>query len=80
MLQTVIADEELERRVENFLRARGVHFESVQVKARDGRVVLQGAVGSARDWEVLLETCRRVAGVIHVVDELSVVARRAIPR
>jgi osmotically-inducible protein OsmY len=80
MLQTVLADEELERRVENFLRARGVHSDSVEVKARDGVVILRGSVRSTREWEVLLETCRRVAGALHVIDELSVVGRRAIPR
>lgn len=80
MLQTVVADEELERRVENFLHARGVHSAGVQVKVQDGVVVLHGAVASTREWEVLLETCRRVAGVIQVVDELNVLARRAAPR
>ena len=79
MLQAVVADEELEHRVENFLRARGVHSDGLHIKAREGVVVLQGVVGSTRDWEVLLETCRRVAGVMQVVDELKV-ARRALPR
>ncbi len=66
-------DRDLERRVKSFLAGR--HFSSLrrlQVEARKGVVTLRGRVASFYEKQVSHQCCRRVAGVIEVVDDIEV--------
>ncbi len=69
-----IADRELERRVATFLASW--HFPSLRnlrVEAQGGTVVLQGRVGSYYEKQLTQQCCRRVAGVVELIDRVQVV-------
>jgi hypothetical protein len=77
------ADVDLENRIANFLHHRKVpHSENVHAFARVGTVIVSGELPSRRAKWLCLECCRRVAGVIRLVDKLSVPSepRLATPR
>jgi osmotically-inducible protein OsmY len=66
-------DEDLRFRVFNFLHSR--HFPKLrvlQVKAQNGVVTLSGKVTSYYEKQVALNSCRRVAGVLSLVDCVDV--------
>lgn len=64
---------QLERRIRSYLRDRGVpEWGLIKITPEQGVVVLQGRVSSTNSWRLCLESCRRVAGVLRVVDELEV--------
>ncbi len=66
-------DEDLQNRVAHFLGSR--HFQNlgrIHVEVENGRVTLQGVVGSFYEKQVALNTCQRVAGVLSMVDMLEV--------
>jgi len=68
-------DEDLQNRVSHFLGSR--HFQNlgrIHVEVENGRVTLQGIVGSFYEKQVALSTCQRVAGVLSIVDLLEVSA------
>lgn len=68
-----VSDRDLIQRVVTYLAARGVSdVNLLEIKACGGIVTLQGLVSSMRERALCLSCCRRVAGVLHVVDELSV--------
>lgn len=79
-----IADRELERRVAAFLASW--HFPSLKdlhVEAQGGTVILQGRVASRYEKQLTQYCCRRVAGVVELVNRVQVVRlpRRArMPR
>jgi osmotically-inducible protein OsmY len=66
-------DRDLESRVSRYLHGlsrpapRRVH-----VRAKDGTVTLAGKVPSFYDKQLALNCCRRVAGVVRLVDEVEV--------
>lgn len=68
------ADEELlARRTTSFLYSRGLCDKGqVVVKADGGMVILCGQLPSPKAKRLCLECCRRVAGVMGVVDQLRV--------
>lgn len=75
MFPTVIQmhDDELRRRVIHFLVARGItHSAELQVTAARSVIVLRGQAGSEHEKLLALQCCRRVAGVVRVVDRLKV--------
>ena len=66
-------DDELRRRIMNFLLARVVaRVEQDQLKVTGGVVVISARLPSQHDKTVCLECCRHVAGVIRVVDRTHV--------
>jgi osmotically-inducible protein OsmY len=71
------SDEQLARRVRNFILARilpAANF--VQVEAMDGIVTLSGSVGTFYQKQLWLNGAQRVAGVRRVIDEIEVVPFR----
>lgn len=76
---TNTSDADLVRRVVIYLTARGVRRANLlHVKARSGVVVLQGRMDSMTDRDLCISCCQRVAGVLHVIDELSVADTRNV--
>lgn len=70
-------DRELERRVVNFLRGWQMPgLRHVEVEAAGGTVTLRGTVNSFYEKQLSQQCCRRVAGVLKLVDALSVAANR----
>lgn len=69
-----LADRDLERRVQQFLAERYFSsLRSLSVDAADGQVVISGRVNTFHEKQVALNSCRRVAGVRSLVDQMSVV-------
>ena len=72
---------ELRQRVERFLTTRGIRgMEGFRVDVDGGVVVLRGRVASAHDRWLCVSCSSRVAGVLHVIDELEVEDGAAGPR
>jgi osmotically-inducible protein OsmY len=68
-------DRDLERRVVSFLLQCGVpRARGVIVHVQDGIVTLCGKVRSFYERQICVHSCRRVAGVMKLVDELEVIA------
>ena len=66
-------DRDLERRVKSFLAGRHLwSLGRLQVEAREGVVTLQGRVASFYEKQVSQQCCRRVAGVLDLVDRVEV--------
>ncbi len=74
-------DRELERRVLNFLHGWQMPgLRHVEVEAQSGTVTLRGTVNSFYEKQLSQQCCRRVAGVLKLIDGVSVAAtRRASP-
>lgn len=71
-------DGALARRASLCLRTRGIcGADQVVIKVASGTVVLCGQLASRQEKRVCLECCRHVAGVIRVVDQLTVSAPQA---
>jgi len=63
----------LERHVQHCLDVRDVpNPEHVRVQAKGGIVRLHGWMESERSKDLLLRCCRRVPGVVRLVDDLAV--------
>jgi CheY-like chemotaxis protein len=68
-------EETLERRTTSFLYSRGLcERGQVVVKAAGSVVILCGELPSPQAKRLCLECCRRVAGVLGVVDQLRIVS------
>lgn len=66
-------DSDLERRVVNYLFDRRVSsLRAIKVSASAGTVTLRGRVSSYYEKQLCLHCCRRVAGVMQLVDEVVV--------
>ena len=69
------ADRDLERRVVNFLQGwQRPGLRNVEVKATAGTVTLRGTVNSFYEKQLSQQCCRRVAGVLKLIDAISVAA------
>jgi osmotically-inducible protein OsmY len=69
-------DRDLERRVLNYLIGRQMPaLRTIEVAAQGGTVVLRGKVPTFYQKQLCLNCCRRVAGVLEVIDQVDVVAR-----
>jgi osmotically-inducible protein OsmY len=67
------ADEDLKHRVSLFLAGRHVlSLRGLEIDARGGTVTLRGRVGSFYEKQLSQQCCRRVAGVIDLVDRVEV--------
>jgi osmotically-inducible protein OsmY len=68
-------DRDLERRVVNYLARRHVPgLRQLAVEANNGTVTLRGQVRSFYEKQLSHHCCRRVAGVIRLVDAIDVVS------
>ena len=66
-------DENLKRRVTNFLHQRNLPaLRNIDVQVDEGTVEIAGKVNSFYEKQVCLNCCQRVAGVIQVVDHVEV--------
>ncbi len=64
-------EEDLKDRVRRFLHLKELRgMEDVQAEVVGGIVTLRGRVPSRRDRSLCTDCCRRVAGVLRVIDEL----------
>ena len=66
-------DCDVQSRVQSFLRSRHFPtFQELDVDVHNGAVTLSGEVQSYYEKQVALNSCRRVAGVLTLVDEIDV--------
>ena len=66
-------DDDLRQRVSSSLRSRHFPaFRSLQVAVQNGAVTISGNVCSFYEKQVALDTCRRVAGVLSMIDRIVV--------
>ena len=69
------ADAELQRRVSNFLMGRQMPgLRHLEVEARAGVVTLRGKVYTFYEKQLCNQCCRRVAGVLQLVNAVDVVS------
>jgi len=74
-LDTASTDIELVHRLANFLSQQHVpDVDCVRLDARGGVLVVSGALTSHHAKWLCIECCRRVAGVVAIVDHLDVAA------
>jgi osmotically-inducible protein OsmY len=67
------SDLELEQRVREFLSQRTTaRLDRLRIAVRGGSVILRGAVRSRAEKSLITGVCRRVAGVLNVIDILHV--------
>lgn len=66
-------DDQLRQRVIEFLASRGITcLERLEVNVVAAVVEVRGRAGSEQEKQLCLECCRHVAGVVRVVDRLTV--------
>jgi hypothetical protein len=76
-----LADQDLKRRVALFLAGRHMlSLRHLEIDARGGTMTLTGRVGSFDEKQLSQQCCRRVAGVIELVDRVEVVETRRCRR
>ena len=75
MVSTVhSADRDLERRVVSYLCGRHVpSLRHLSVLADNGTVTLRGQVRSFYEKQLCQHCCRRVAGVVKLIDDVDVI-------
>jgi len=72
-LTTVEHDRYLERRVTSFLRERNVPgLRQLQVEVQGGMVIVRGHLNSFYEKQLCQHAIQRVAGVVSIVDEVTV--------
>ncbi len=66
-------DRDLERRVASFLATRHVPgLRNLEVEAQDGVVTVSGQVLTFYEKQLCNQCCRRVAGVLQLINEVDV--------
>lgn len=66
-------DDSLRRRVLNFLQGRNISgVDELEIMADGNTITLQGKVASQSAKRLCLECCRHVAGVMTVIDHVTV--------
>lgn len=66
-------DQDLQRRVVNYLVGRGIpNLRRIRVEADCGTVTLEGRVPSFYQKQLCINCSRRVAGVIELIDRIEV--------
>ena len=67
------ADGDLRRRVASFLASRYLPaLRSLDIEAQGGIVTLRGRVSTFYEKQVAISSCRRVAGVLRLIDAVDV--------
>lgn len=75
--QRIDADLELERRIKNYLQGRHQPaLRNLEVEAQGGTVTLRGTVRSFYEKQLGQQCCRRVAGVVRLIDSIEVAAAK----
>ena len=70
-----IHDRELERRVANYLLGYKMPaLRRIEVESDNGTVMIRGRVSSFYQKQLCINCCRRVAGVVQLIDEVTVLA------
>jgi len=70
----LLAADDLKRRVKNFFwQSRRPALQRVTIEVDNGIVTLSGRMPSFHTRQLCVSFCRRVAGVIRVVDKMDVV-------
>lgn len=77
--QGTMDDRELARRVAALLHERCHPLRTVTATSNDGTVTLQGTVGSFYERQLCIEFCRKVDGVVRLVDKIRVAERNGSP-
>ncbi|QGJ69887.1 Hypothetical protein PBC10988_15740 [Planctomycetales bacterium 10988] len=72
-----LTDQSLQRRVANYLNDRNPALKDLEVEVDGGVVTLRGRVQTRYDKEVGEACCRRVAGVLSLIDQVDVQAAEA---
>ncbi len=66
-------DADVEQRVRTFLNSRHFPaFRRLKVDVENGSVRLSGILTTFYEKQVALNSCQRVAGVLHLIDEIGV--------
>ncbi len=66
-------DHDVEQRVRTFLNSRHFPaFRKLNVDVANGSVRLSGNLPTFYEKQVALHSCQRVAGVLHLIDEIDV--------
>lgn len=66
-------DSDLQRRVTNYLASRFLPaLKRLEVKTQDGTVILRGKLPTFHAKQIAIHSCRRVAGVRELIDEVEV--------
>ena len=66
-------DQELQFRVKSFLSSRHYPgFENLDVVAENGSITLSGNLDSFYEKQIAIHSCQRVAGVLVLVDQVTV--------
>lgn len=72
-LEPLNENRDLEQRVANYLATRYLpRLRSLEVTATGGVVTLRGRVSSFHEKQVAVHSCRRVAGVRQLIDDVAV--------
>jgi len=72
-VETIDSDRDLERRVRSFLAARHVPgLRNVGVNAKNGVVTITGQVLTFYEKQLCNQCCRRVAGVLQLINAVDV--------
>ena len=67
-------DEDLKRRVLDYLLGHKLPtLQAIEVESASGDVTLRGKVSSFYQRQLCINCCRRVAGVLRLIDEIQVV-------
>lgn len=67
------SDEVLSQRVTNFLSSRHFpEFRELSIEVDNGHVTLSGTLPTHYQKQVAITSCRRVAGVLEMVDRIKV--------
>ena len=72
-LRVGYSDDDIRQRVSRFLHNRHFSaFRHIVVEVEHGSVTLSGCVRSFYEKQVVMTTCQRVAGVLSLIDQISV--------
>ena len=75
--KSAAADNELQRRIANFLLNRQLPQSSkLRIDAKNGVVTLQGTHRSYYHKQLCINCCQRVAGVVRLIDGTHVIPER----
>jgi hypothetical protein len=66
------ADEDLTRRVRQYLLMKRLEFREIHIEAEDGEVRLMGEVGSFYLRQLAVSSASRVAGALRIIDLITV--------
>ena len=67
------ADRDLEKRVANYLHERHVpSLRKLAIQSANGAVTLSGQVHTFHEKQIAIHSCRRVAGVVQLIDLVDV--------